>query len=332
MDDTIRILYDLTIEDRATEIILKPLLTLPASADQPGSERERLIVIYSDSGRATETPTYIILNDSSGVLRLKGEVVVSTEPFWLLTACSVEAEGNYYDCPWSMEKRVQFDEGLILSASLLPPFGVAYFRSTEPNGAIKNGFAGGIGFNAALDLHRFQFRSSYDATLGADFEIERVDPIGVTFHFGDKNRFSPSVFIAPRYSTLRAFQNTRNTEEGDWGLNAGLVLEGPFERLSYSYCTGFGGYHEVSLYLAVFTEGPLKWGTQYEYYHYDQTDMFRVICVLEGVSLGRAFGLTHSATNLQWPSDRPAWHTIPASVGLIPFGILAAGFSLMVIH
>ena len=316
--DTLYISYDLTIRGGAKEVVLEPLFILPEPDDAPVSTQRRRLVIYTtDSATIESLPGQTETSTSQG-LRLKGKIAVPVYPSSRVRGCSVGANGVDAKGDWSQSKWVEFSPIGTLSLSIIPPIGGAWYKSTLDSATTKKGVAFGIEFNAMFDIGHFRFEPSYQLTLGDDFTAKEAVPISARYYLGNRTDFLPSIFVAPKYSTLHVIKDKVDFEDKEWGVETGLAIEGPFERLSYSYCTGLGGYHKASLYLAVFRTGSWTGGTRYEYYHYDNTEMFRVMGVIEGFPMGGGSGLGHGATDLSHLNNRPLPHKVLAYAGMAP--------------
>lgn len=324
--DTLYISYNLTIQGGAVQVILEPLFILPEPVDGPVSTKRLRLVIYSKDSAATESLRGYTERSTSRGLRLKGKVSVLIYPSSRVRGCSVKASGVDNIGEWSDSKWVEFSPIGTLSLSLLPPIGGAWYKSTLDSSTAKKGVAFGIEFYASLDIGHFRFEPSYHLTIDDDFTAKEAVPIAVQYYFGNRTDFLPSFFAAPKYSTLHTIKDKVDFEEKEWGVETGLAIEGPFERLSYSYCSGLGGYHKASLYLSVFRAGSWTGGTRYEYYHYDNTEMFRVMGVIEGFPMGGGAGIGHGATDLSYLNNRPIPHKVLAYAGMAP--LLAAMFLL----
>jgi len=329
--DTLIISYNLTIRGGPDLVILTPLFLCSDAPDLSAPSQKPAITIY----KADTIPEPSSLGSTGAVpkdLHLKGKVAVPIPTYCRFRGCSVDASGGPRSARWYSSQWVELGPVGLLSLSIIPPIGGAWYKSMLDSATTKKGLAFGIEFNAMFDIGHFRFEPSYHLTLGDDFTAKEATPISLRYYPGNRTDFLPSIYVAPKYSTLHVIKDKIDFQDKEWGLEAGLAIEGPFERLSYSYCTGLGGYHKASLYLAVFRTGPFTGGTRYEYYHYDNTEMFRVMGVIEGFPMGGGTGLGHGATDLSCLNNRPIPHKVLAYAGMAPLVVAMFLLSAVTTH
>ena len=312
--DTLIVSYDLVIRGGANLVILTPLFLCSAAPDGSAPSQKPAITIYA----ADTIPEPSSPGASPKDLHLKGEASVPFPAYCRLRGCSVDASGGPRSSRWYSNQWVEFSPIGTLSLSIIPPIGGAWYKTTLDSSTTKKGLAFGIEFNAIFDIGHFRFEPYYQLTVGDDFTAKEAVPMSVRYYLGNRTDFLPSIYVAPKYSTLHVIKDRIDFEDKEWGVETGLAIQGPFEQLSYSYCTGLGGYHKASLYLAVFRMGSWTGGTRYEYYHYDNTEMFRVMGVIQGFPTGGGTGVGHGATDLSYLNNRPIPHKVLAYAGMAP--------------
>jgi hypothetical protein len=208
---------------------------------------------------------------------------------------------------------------------------MAWYKSSPQSTITKRGLAFAGDAFVDIDFHRLQFESSYRISLGGDFRVREGVPISCRYRFGTQADFLPSVMVGLKRSVLYAKKDDVEVALDRWGAEGGLAIEGPFERLSYRYCTALGGYHRAGLYLAFFNRGAVRMGTRYEYYHFENTDMVRVLFVWEGIS-DDGFTMNGWQTNLPRFDNRPWWHKGLAYVSVAPLLGIAEVLKLFGVH
>jgi len=315
--DTLEISYDLTIRGDADRVVLRPLFICSDKTNGKRSIRRPEILIFtvdSTFPRPVSGSTHTLTSEG---LQLKGRTALAIDKDCHVQGCSVEASGTD-DTAWVQTRWTRFHPNGVLSLSLVPPYGAAWYHSRLAPDTTKMGLAGAIGFYIAYDIDHFQFEATYRVTGGQGLLAKEAIPFTVRYYPGNRTDFIPSFSLSPKYSTLCIAKSMALYEKKAWGVEAGIAFEGPFERLSYSYCTGIGGYHKIGLYLTTFRIGVWKMGTRYEYCHYDHTDMVRVMGVMEGFSGGGGGGPGPSETDLYWENNRPGWHQVLAIAGMVP--------------
>ncbi len=322
-DDTVVVSYDILARPSADTIWLEPLFVYEVRAqDEETSEREKFILYPADVISDNVMPGYIIEQTSDG-LRVRGKVKIALDGRPVPRGCNVISWDASRNRVTPKYKWVEFSHHGALSLSLLPSVGGAYYNSSLPDGTEKDGFAGGLDFFATFDIRHMQFSGSYRFTTGDDFVVKEAIPIQFRYYLGNRTDFLPSASVALKWSAMHVKSGDYDIEPKEWGAEAGVAIEGPFERLSYSYCTGIDGYHKIGLTLVRFRTGLWTIGTQYEYYRFGNTDMFRITGVMEGFSGAGGVGLGHGATDLEWYNNRPWWYKGLAWVGLVPIAVVA---------
>ncbi len=109
---------------------------------------------------------------------------------------------------------------------------------------------------------------------------------GLQCRTGERDRWYPAPFVDVKYSKFRILDDPVEYHKNGFGVGAGVMLEGRFERLSYSYNTNVGGYHRID-FLAALGAGPRsKAGTMYSFYYGDDLRLFRIRYYFEVTTRG----------------------------------------------
>lgn len=230
--------------------------------------------------------------------------------------CQIEARRDSSVLP--TYRWVEFNHYGTFDATLVPPVSYGYQWTKLDDSHADKCLTLGVGFAVAATYRRWQFNSSYMGSWGSDFASHEIIPIAARRYFGGRNRFAPSLELGAAHSSLRVSPPEWRIEEKEWGAMVGAAIDGPFERLSYRYCTALDGYHTVGLSFALAKTENFRMGTTYEYVHYDKGDMVRVVLLIEGVPMGGGFGLGHGSTDLTMYNDRPWWHKALSVPALVP--------------
>jgi hypothetical protein len=247
---------------------------------------------------------------------VKGRVKISLGGQCLPRGCEVYASAPDYS--GLEDKWVEFYNNGALSFSFIPSLGVAYYNTSFDDETDNNGIAWGMDFFATYDIRHVQLAGSYRFTTGDDFVVKEAIPLKLSYYLGNRGDFLPSFSVAAKWSALHSTTGDFDFEKKQWGGEAGIAIDGPFERLSYSYCNALGGYHKFGLTLHRIRIGSWTMGTQYEYYRFDNTDMFRITgSFAEGSNFATGLGIGHGATDLQWHNDRPWWYKGVSYAGVL---------------
>ncbi len=232
----------------------------------------------------------------------------------------------------SEEHWVEFSPYGIVDFTFLPPVSFGYQWSKADEHHSDQCLAFGAGLTATYTYRNWQVRCSYSGMWGSDFAAQEIVPLAARRYVGNRNRLAGSVELGTAYSTLRVSPPEWRFDNNEWGAIVGAAIDGPFERLSYRYCSALDGYHTVGLSFATFRTGNLRLGTTYEYVHYEHTEMFRVLLMVEGLPTGGGIGLGHGSTDLDSYNNRPWWHKalsvpalVPAVVVVYAIGIVFGG-------
>lgn len=329
-NDSVIISYDLKILDHPELIRLHMSWSCAETAWSQLAKNSPIVIYSVDSAGTSSAKGSTVKITSDGIL-VKGKVTVPLFAECKPAGCDIEASGHT-DTAWSETKWVDFERGLSVTFSMLPPYGMAWYESTLDSATTKRGIAGAIEANLGFSIHHLLFEASYRLTLGSRFRVREGVPISLRYYLGNGTDFLPSVSIGPKYSVLYAKKDDIEFVLDRWGVESGIAIEGPFERLSYSYCTSLGGYHKAGIFLAFTQAEQLTAGTRYEYYKFENTEMFRVMFAVEGISDNEDLGLRHVPTDLERVNNRPWWHKGLAYAGVAPFMGIAAVLKLFGVH
>ena len=108
--------------------------------------------------------------------------------------------------------------------------------------------------------------------------------MGGRFHLGGRNRLWPAPYLNVAYTRLHVGYDVIDYRKSDYGIEAGLIFETKFNRISYGYNTCFDGYHHFD-YLAAFSASQRgKIGTRYSFYHGKNYRMFQIRLYAEGAT------------------------------------------------
>jgi hypothetical protein len=314
--DTLILTYDLYLSGIKPDTLHLDVVFLGGDPSDPRSGNRDIYIGNADeSGPHAQTPGFH-LESKNGVFRLRGSVKVPFTPELWPRGCHADVRGSVDKWYIPPSHWVEFHRSGALTLTLVPPVGIAYYKTRVPADSTRNGIAGGFEFNAFFDIRHSRFTSGYRATIGKDFVVKEATPMKFRYYLGNRNDFLPAFSAAVKYSVLNYEVGEVDRKTADWGVEAGVALEGPFERLSYEYCTGLDGYHKTGLFIANKSMGLGKSGTLYEWYHFKSTDMFRIAVYYEGIGMGEGAG--HGATSLPRRNNRPFIHKALAFVGILP--------------
>jgi hypothetical protein len=194
----------------------------------------------------------------------------------------------------------------------------------------RNWWLGGIGIGAAYEGDHtqtsllFRYTASFDNPQDL-FEFSEAVRGRITWYTGTRTDFMPSPSLGLALTTLRLPQKVGERKQTKLGIEAGVSLEGPFERLSYHYVTSLNGYHKIGFQTTIRSGGLIRVGSLYEYYVQRDIRMVRIALVLDGG--GYADGLTEEIGRTD---DRPFWRKLPAWGATLPFlpvyGLIRLGY------
>lgn len=205
-----------------------------------------------------------------------------------------------------------------------------YASSDRVSNDKSNWWLGGIGIGAAYEGDHtqtsllFRYTASFDNPQNL-FEFSEAVRGRITWYTGTRTDFMPAPSLGLALTTLRIPQKVGETKQTKVGLEAGVSLEGPFERLSYHYVSSLNGYHRIGFQSTIRSGGLIRVGSLYEYYIQRDIRMMRIALVLDGG--GYADGLTEEIGRTD---DRPLWRKLPAwgaTLPLLPvYGLIRLGY------
>ena len=136
-----------------------------------------------------------------------------------------------------------------------------YFWSRPGDGMHRKGLLFGydLGFEIGQKDWSVVVLSSWSVTKHFSFS----EPLIARYRrfFGNRHVFAIGPFGGPKLAMIAHDQEVEY-KKVQWGVEGGLSVETPFERLSYSYATQVGGYHSLELFLSPrSTSSGLKVGT-----------------------------------------------------------------------
>lgn len=196
-----------------------------------------------------------------------------------------------------------------------PSFG--WFESTLPSPLDNRRLF--LGWGIALELLWPKFETSLSTSysgLWSTFNFSDPLKLECRFYSGTRSNFVPSLYASGKLSKLKLRYEDVEYRKVEWGGEAGIGVEGPFERLAYHYSTPFGGYHTIELYLVAESAGYCKIGTRYALMKADDVWAFRVSFHMEGLRLPDG-----SSWDLRRENNRPLPHQVLSLLGN-PLGLL----------
>jgi len=309
VEDSLLLSYDLFVRGWKPDTLRLETVLL-------GGNNRELLILNRDNGPGESGIPSFHLKSNNGVHRLRGEAKVWYSKTQKLRGCYVSVTGRTKTGRITRNKWVEFHRGGALTLTLLPPLGVAYYKTNAPPDSTRDGPAGGFEFNIQFDYRHARLTSGYRATVGKGFVVKEAVPLKCRYYLGTKSDFLPAFSAGIKYSVLDYEVGGTDRKTTDWGLEAGAALEGPFGRLSYDYCTGLDGYHKIGLFVVNKSQGLGKSGTLYEYYRFQTTDMFRMAIYYEGIGMGEGVG--HGTASLPRRYNRPFVHKALACAGMLP--------------
>ncbi|MBK7143307.1 MAG: hypothetical protein IPH75_14630 [bacterium] len=189
---------------------------------------------------------------------------------------------------------------------------------------------GGIGIGAAYERDHTQTSLLFRHTASFDSPQNRLEFSEAirgrfTWYTGTRTNFMPAPSLGLALTTLSLPQAVGESKQTKFGLEAGVTLEGPFERFSYHYVTSLDGYHKFGYQSTIRSGGLNRIGSLYEYYIQRDFRMLRIALVLDGG--GYADGMTEEIGRTD---DRPFWRKLPAWGATLPFlpvyGLIRLGY------
>lgn len=239
-------------------------------------------------------------------LILKGEIKIPMIEDWFW----VGAEGRYTD---QNDEEQSFDRSIVISKYWLsfgmecwaPSFG--YFKSDKQPHYKKEGIFLGYGFSWQINGMKWKTELSTSWTgLGPNFSFSEPFRLNYTFYTGTRNNYMPHFFAGGKFSKLKLKKGDNKFYNTDWGAEVGVGIEGPFERLSYTYSTNQDGYHTFELFLPIMSSDNAKMGTRFVFQKSKDVWLIRAGIHLDGLQMfmaepgsGKLLGYKNNRTFIQ---------------------------------
>ncbi len=176
-------------------------------------------------------------------------------------------------------------------------------------------FACDFGVTVLLPESEISAVYSYSGSGGEAYRYSFAEPFAIRGKWLPFKRTGmvPSIMAGVKRSVFKFRRQQNEFKDTGWGVEAGVALEGAFERFGYKYSAALGGYHTFSVMLASKSSDFLRIGTRFEYVRLDRGDVFRVLFHSEGI--GWVDCETESLNRI---NDRPLYHKILSRVILAP--------------
>ncbi len=214
----------------------------------------------------------------------------------------------------------QYEMGMEI---FIPSGGV--YQSLDDSPISKEGLLIGWGMSAGYSTDDFRLALSTSwSGIGKNFTFSEPFRVGVSYNLPSIGGAKLQLTGGVKVGKVKLKSGDREYYRKGWGADYGFGIEGPFERLNYSYSLTPERYHTVELFLMSGATRRSRFGTRFVVQRSERLWMFRLGLHIEGAMLP----MEANRNLLRKHNPRPLPHKILSWAGVAPTVIIFGPFYL----